>query len=60
METSLTKAMWKVPEDLGEVYTIVEDARSVHTGVEECGRMWKDVEDHRMWESSLESSMAAL
>ena len=52
--------MWKVPEDLGEVYTIVEDARSVHISVEECGRMWKDVEDHRMWESSLESSMVFL
>ena len=52
--------MWKVPDDLGEVYTIVEDARSVHTSVEECGRMWKDVEDHRMWESSLESSMVVL
>ena len=60
METSLTRAMWKVPEDLREFYTIVEDARSVHTSVEECGRMWKDVEDHRMWESSLESSMVVL
>ena len=35
----MTRAMWKVLEDLGEVYTIVEDARSVHTCVEECGRM---------------------
>ena len=60
METSLTRAMWKVPKDLREFYTIVEDARSVHTSVEECGRMWKDVEDHRMWESSLESSMVVL
>ena len=45
METSLTRVMWKVPEDLGEVYTIVEvftiveDDGSVHTCMEECGRM---------------------
>ena len=39
VETFLTRAMWKVPEDLREVYTIVEDAGSVHTSVEECGRM---------------------
>ena len=60
METSLTRAMWKVLEDLGEVYTIVEDAGSVHTCVEESGRRWKDVEDHGMWENSLESSMVVL
>ena len=60
METSLTRAMWKVPEDPGEVYTIVEHAGNVHTCVEECGRMWKDMEDHGIWESSLESSMVVL
>ena len=47
--------MWKVPEDPGEVYTIVEHAGSVHICVKECGRMWKDMENHEMWESSLES-----
>ena len=52
--------MWKVPEDLGEVYTIVEHAVGVHTCVEECGTMWKNMEDHGMWESSLESSMVVL
>ena len=34
--------------------------RSVHTCVEECEIMWKDVEDHGMWENSLESSMGVL
>ena len=60
METSLTRAMWNVLEDPGEVYIIVEGAGSVHTCVEECGRMWKHMEDHGMWESSLKSSMVVL
>ena len=60
METSLTRAMWKVLEDPEEVYTIVEHARGVHTCVEECGTMWKNMEDHGMWESSLESYMVVL
>ena len=60
METSLTTAMWKVLENPGEVYTIVEGVESVHKCVEECGRMWKNMEDHGMWKSSLESSMVVL
>ena len=52
--------MWKAPKDFSEVYTIVEDDGSVHTCMEECGRIWKNVEDHGMWESSLESSMVVL
>ena len=52
--------MWKVLEDPREVYTIAEDVGSVHTYVEECRRMWKDVEDHGMWENSLESLMVVL
>ena len=39
---------------------MIEDVGSVHTCVKECGMMWKDIEDHRMWESSLESSMLVL
>ena len=60
METSLTRAMCKVLEDSGEVYTIVEDVGSVHTCVEECGIMWKNMEDHGIWENILETSMVAL
>ena len=56
----MTRAMWKVLEDPREVYTIVEDAGSVHTCVEECERMWKHMEDHGIWESSLEYSMVVL
>ena len=48
MENSLTRVMWKVPEDPGEVYTIVEDARGVHTCVEECGRIWKTMKYGRV------------
>ena len=60
IETSLTTVMWKVPKDPREVYTIVEDARSIHTCAKECGRMRKSLEDHGMWENNLESSMIVL
>ena len=39
MEVSLTRSVWKVPEDLEEVHTSVEDARDVHTYVEGCGNV---------------------
>ena len=60
METSLTRSVWKVLEDLGEVHIGVEDDGDVHTYVEECGRVWKDVEDYVMWESYLDSSIVVL
>ena len=36
----------EVPKDAGEVHTCVEDTRDIHTYVEGCGRVWKDVEDY--------------
>ena len=36
----MTRIVWKVLEDAGEVHTCVEDVGDVQTSVEGFGRLW--------------------